>query len=140
VWAREWELRFQPSGSIYRWPLRAIRPQVGGGQAVERSLLLEGFKVLGAVGAQKGEVETHGAITARRQPPQPLAQQHGGSPQIAPFAMEVGHGDLENALDHRAIGLQGFMPEGFEAIVTGIPVTLIKLVNGLSQAGISRQI
>jgi hypothetical protein len=54
--------------------------------------------------------------------------------------MQVGHGDLENALEHRAIGLQGFMPEGLEAIVTGIPITLIEQVDGLSQAGISRQI
>jgi hypothetical protein len=45
--------------------------------------------------------------------------------------MQVGHGDLEYALEHRAIGLQGFMPEGFEAIVTRIPVARVELVDRL---------
>jgi hypothetical protein len=38
--------------SIYRWLHRANRPQTGGGEAIERLLLLQGFEVKGAAGAE----------------------------------------------------------------------------------------
>jgi len=40
--------------------------------------------------------------------------------------MKVGDGNLEDALEHRTIGLQGFVPERLKAIVAAIPVGLIE--------------
>jgi len=54
--------------------------------------------------------------------------------------MQMGNSNLENALEHRAFGLQGFVPEGLEAIVAGVPVALVELIDRLPQAGVAGQI
>ena len=54
--------------------------------------------------------------------------------------MQMGNSNLENALELRAFGLEGFVPEGFEAIVAGIPIALVELLHRLPQAGVAGQI
>ena len=129
--AREWESGIGRGGSIYRWPLWRNRPQAGSGKAIQRLLLLESLEKESTVSAEQVEIETKGTFTTGRQPPQSLPQQHRGSPEVAPFAMQMGHGDLEDALEHRAIGLEGFVPERLEAIVAGVPVAQIELLHRL---------
>jgi len=85
------------------------------------------------------EIHTEGTIGTEPQPTQALTQQHGGTTKIAPLTMKVGHGDLEDALENGALGLQGFMPEGLKAIVTGIPVALVELIDCFLKAGIPGQ-
>jgi len=53
--------------------------------------------------------------------------------------MQMGNSNLENALELRAFGLKGFVPEGFKAIVAGIPVTLVELLHSFQQAGVADQ-
>ena len=54
--------------------------------------------------------------------------------------MQMGNSNLKNSLEHRALGLQGFVPEGLEAIVAGVPVTMVELLHRLPQAGVAGQI
>ncbi len=89
-------------------------------------MLLKRLEEEGAVAAKQGQVETKGAISKGCQSPKPLPEQNGGSPEVAPFPMKVGDGNLEDALEHRTIGLQGFVPERLKAIVASIPVGLIE--------------
>ena len=53
----------RPGWLIYRWPLRGDRTQARSRELIQRSLLLEGFKETGAVGAEQGQVEAEGPIT-----------------------------------------------------------------------------
>ena len=53
--------------------------------------------------------------------------------------MQMGNSNLENALELRALGLQGFVPEGFEAIVACIPIALVELLHSFQQAGVAGQ-
>lgn len=85
------------------------------------------------------KIDTEALIGTGPQPTQALTQQHGGSPAVAPLPVKVGHGNLEDALENGALGLQGLMPEGLEAIVTGIPVTLVELIHCFLKARIPDQ-
>jgi hypothetical protein len=54
--------------------------------------------------------------------------------------MQMGNSNLENALELRPFGLQGFVPEGFKTIVAGIPLAMVELLHSVQQAGIAGQI
>jgi hypothetical protein len=67
-----------------------------------------------------------------------LTHQDCGAAAVSPFKVQFSHGDLQNSLQYWAHRASGFMPKGFEAVVTGVPITAVKQEYGLAQTGVGQ--
>jgi hypothetical protein len=85
------------------------------------------------------EVEAQLLGASSLQAAEAFTQKHRGTAAIAALKVQMGHGELEDALKHSAAGALGFMPELLETVVAGIPRTGIKKPDGLPEAGIGHQ-
>ena len=102
-----------------------------GGQAP-----LQGLQTLCGRLTQRVQVEAEQAGIAAAQATQTLTQKHRGTPQIGSLKMDMGDGDLKNALQHPTARALGFMPELFKTVVTGIPAGCIEQAHRLLEAGV----
>lgn len=109
------------------------------GEVLKIALLLQGPKTLGSQEPQGNKGQAEGVISAAAQTPEAFTHQHRGTTTVAPLEMELRHGNLKEALKHRAHGSLGFMPQLFEAVVAGIPVSSVEMIHRLPQPGIGLQ-
>ena len=86
--------------------------------------------------AQRLEIQAQSLIFAGAEAAQPLTGEHHGPMPIAALEVELGNGNLEDALQHRPYRALGFMPKLFEAVVTGVPVAGIEQCDGQLQTWI----
>ena len=86
--------------------------------------------------AQSLEIQAQSLIFAGAEAAQPLTGQHHGPMPVVALKVELGNGNLEDALQQRPHRALGFMPELFEAVVTGVPVAGIEQCDGQLQTWI----
>ena len=84
--------------------------------------MLKGPQTRGGGLAQALQIEAQGAGAGCSQAADALAEQHRGAAKVAPFQVMVGHGDLQDALQDRAAGPLGLVPQLLEAVVAGVPL------------------
>jgi hypothetical protein len=88
-----------------------LRSQAGQGQCGWVTASLQTAQSGRAGLAQVDEVETEGLRTAAGQTAHTFSKQDRGASLVAALEMEMGNGDLKNALEHGPVRPQGFMPE-----------------------------
>jgi hypothetical protein len=111
----------------------------GQGQARRVLVLLQGQQAGTSLLTQRLKIQTQLRWTGVVQTPQPLPEQHRGTAAVAALQVQVGHGDLKDALQHLAARALGFMPELLKAVVAGVPLAGIEKPDGLPEAGINHQ-
>lgn len=106
------------------------------GQMIGLLPTLECAQTLPGGVSKSAKIQTESLAIAVVQAPKAFTQQHGGATVIAPLQMEMGYGDLKDALQASPAWAMGLMPELFEAVVTGIPLAGVELGHGGDEAWI----
>lgn len=73
------------------------------------------------------EIKSQGLPIAASQPSQAFPQQHRGAALIPPLQVEMGDGNLKDALQGPPARSAGLMPELFKTIVAGVPLAGVEL-------------
>jgi hypothetical protein len=68
-----------------------------------------------------------------------LTEQDRCTAKVATLQMDVGDGNLQEALKPTTAGALGFMPELLESVVTGIPTGLVEQVDRLPEAVVGHE-
>jgi len=74
-------------------------------------LLLQRLEVTSGSKAELSEIEAQHHWVAGLEPSQTFAHQNGGAPMVVALAMQLGHSDLKNPLQHRSDWTGCFMPQ-----------------------------
>ena len=102
-------------------------------------MLLKRQQTIAASLAQQAEIKTETGVTCPMQAAQTLAKEHRGTATVAALEMQMRHRHLKDALEHLAAWSLRFVPELFEAVVAGVPLSGVEKPDGLPKAGISHQ-
>ena len=86
------------------------------------------------------QVKPQGLIIAAPQPAETFTGENHGPMLITPLAMELAHGNLQDALQNAAHRTLGFVPELFKTVVAGVPIAGIEALNRNLKARVGQQL